>query len=175
MTLPDNYNPAYSTLKSTERTLSKDKQWSDTYQQQMEDMVERNVARKLTREDINNWKGPVFYISHLAVVNTKSHSTPVRIVFNYSQVFQGVSLNSYLAKGPDSYMNNLLGIVLRWREEQEAVVGDIKKMFNSVLLKPLEQHCHRFLWRDLDSTRDPDVYVIQRVNMGDKPAPAIST
>ena len=60
------------------------------------------------------------------------------------------------------------------REKQTAVIGDIKKMFNPVLLKPLEQHCHRFLWRDLDHTREPDVYVIQRVNMGDKPAPAIS-
>ena len=47
-------------------------------------------------------------------------------------------------------------------------------MFNSVLLKPLEQHCYRFLWRDLDHTREPDVYVTQRVNMGDKPDPAIS-
>ena len=39
-------------------------------------------------------------------------SSLVRIVFNSSQVFQGVSLNSYLTKGPDSYMNNLLEILL---------------------------------------------------------------
>lgn len=48
-------------------------------------------------------------------------------------------------------------------------------MFNSVHLKILEQHCHRFLWPDLQRYRPPDVYVIQRVNMGDTPAPAIST
>ena len=87
---------------------------------------------------------------------------------------KGLSLNACLAKGPDNYLNNLVCILLRWREERVALIGDIKKMFNSVHLKMLEQHCHRFLWRDLQ-LRPPDVYVIQRVNMGDTPAPAIST
>ena len=48
-------------------------------------------------------------------------------------------------------------------------------MFNSVYLKEVEKHCHRFLWRDLDVSRPPDVFVMERVNMGDTPAPAIST
>ena len=48
-------------------------------------------------------------------------------------------------------------------------------MCNSVYLKPLEQHCHRFLWRYLKTDHAPDVYVMTRVNMGDILAPAIST
>ena len=174
-TLPNNYSSALATIKSTERTLSKDERWAETYQKQMEDMVERGVARKLSQKELQEWSGPRFYISHLAVVNTRSHSTPVRVVFNSSQVCQGMSLNSCLAKGPDCYMNNLIGILLRWREEQVALVGDIRKMFHSIHLKPLEQHCHRFLWRDLETDQEPDVYVMTRVNMGDTPAPAIST
>jgi hypothetical protein len=86
-----------------------------------------------------------------------------------------MSLNAALAKGPDGYMNNLVGLLLRWREEAVAVVGDIRKMFHSVFLEELEQHCHRFLWRDLTLDKKPDVYVMLRVNMGDKPAPAICT
>ena len=57
-------------------------------------------------------------------------------------------------------MNNLIGILLRWREEQVALVGDIRKMFHSIYLKALEQHCHRFLWRDLETDQEPDVYVM---------------
>ncbi len=38
-----------------------------------------------------------------------------------------------------------------------------------------EQHCHRYLWRYLDSNREPDIYVMTRVNMGDRPAGCIST
>ena len=173
--LPDNYNAALATLEKTERTLLKDELWAKTYKQQMEDMVQREVARPLTAMELQEWNGPVFYISHLAVLNPKSNSTPVRIVFNSSQIHKGVSLNSCLAKGPDCYMNNLIGILLRWREEAVALVGDIRKMFNSVYLKELEKHCHRFLWRDLEVHRPPEVYIMERVNMGDTPAPAIST
>ena len=117
-------------------------------------MVERKVARKLTQQEILDWKGPSF-ISHLAVVNPKFSSTPVRIVLNSSQVYKGVSLNSFLPRGPDSYMNNLIGILLRWREEAVALVGDIRKMFNSVHLKEMDKHCHRFLWRNLEA----DIFV----------------
>ena len=107
------------------------------------------------------------FTSHLAVEQPKSLTTPVRIVFNSSQLFRGVSLNSFLTKGPDSFKNNLLGMLLRFREEQVVLIGDIRKMYNSVHLDILEQHTHRFLWRDLED-RPPDVWCITRVNMGDK-------
>ena len=174
-TLPDNYAVAWGTLRSTEQKLKRDVQWAATYKAQIQDMLDRKVARKLSKEEMRSWNGPKFYISHLAVVNSHSKSTPVRIVFNSSQVYKGISLNSCLAKGPDAYLNNLVGILLRWREEEIALVGDIRKMFNSIYLRPLEQHCHRFLWRELDQTKDPDVFVMERVNMGDTPAPAISS
>ena len=172
--LPDNYQAAVATLRNTERTLRKDESWVKIYSEQIDDMVSRRVARKLSKEEIDSWKGPVFYISHLAVQNPKSSSTPVRIVFNSSQLFKGVSLNSFLAKGPDSYLNDLLGVLLRWRESPQVLVGDIRKMYNSIFIEATEQHCHRFLWRKLED-REPDIYIIQRVNMGDRPAAAISS
>ena len=99
-------------------------------------MVECGVAWKLSPEELNNWTGPAFYISHLAVVNPR---------FDSSQTNEGVSLNSCLAKRPDSYMNNLVRILLHWQEERVAMIGDIRKMFNAVRLRALEQHCHLFL------------------------------
>ena len=173
--LPDNKRAAMATLKSTERSLAKDAAWATSYREQVQEMIERGAARRLSTQEIEDWHGPVYYICHLAVSNPKSNSTPVRIVFNSSQIYQGVSLNGCLAKGPDSYRNDILPILMRWREEPVAIVGDIKKMFHSVHLRPLEQHCHRFLWRDLDCRKDPEVYVMTRVNMGDRPAPAIAT
>ena len=47
-------------------------------------------------------------------------------------------------------------------------------MYNSIFIEATEQHCHRFLWRKLED-REPDIYIIQRVNMGDRPAAAISS
>ena len=45
----------------------------------------------------------------------------------------------------------------------------------SVYTKELDQHTHRFLWRNMDTTRQPDTYVIQRVSFGDKPSGGIAT
>ena len=48
-------------------------------------------------------------------------------------------------------------------------------MYHTVKTSELDQHTHRFLWRDMDSTREPDTYVIQRVSFGDKPSGTITT
>ena len=42
--LPENYNTALATLKRTERTLSRDKEWAQLYSEQMEDLLIREVA-----------------------------------------------------------------------------------------------------------------------------------
>ena len=171
--LPNNYAAAFATLKNTERRLKTEPEWAEKYSSQIMDMETRQVARKMTTEEMNNWDGPVFYLSHLAVEQPKSLTTPVRIVFNSSQLYRGVSLNSFLAKGPDSFKNNLLGMLIRFRENAVVLVGDIRKMYNSVFLDELEQHTHRFLWRDLEN-RPPDTWCITRLNMGDKPAGTIA-
>ena len=67
-------------------------------------------------------------------------------------------------------LNNLLGVLLRFREEPVAMIGDIAKMFHSIHIPVLDQMTHRFLWRDLDERREPDTYVMTAVNMGDRPS-----
>ena len=173
--LPDNLNATKASLLKLESTLKRNPEDAETYKKQMTDLIQRGAARKLTKEELDEWEGPVYHISHLAVKNPKSTSTPVRIVFNSSQLYKGMSLNNCLAKGPDSYYNSIVGLLLRWREDHVALVADIKKMYHSVILSEPDVHCHRFLWRDLDINKEPEIYAIQRVNMGDRPAAAIAT
>ena len=173
--LPESKNIVKSCLRRLEKKLQKNEKLAETYQEQIQDMISRGVARELSQQEIEEYKGPHYYISHLGVPNPKSKTTPFRIVFNSSQKIQGQSLNDSLFKGPDSYMNNQLGVLLRWRENLIAMVGDLKKMYNSVLLKEEEMHCHRFLWTNLNYSSEPKTYVITRVNMGDRPAGAIAT
>ena len=71
-------------------------------------MIDRGIARKLSEEEINSYSGPVHYIAHHAVVKPDSVTTPVRIVFDSSNSYEGHLLNSYWAKGPDAYMISLL-------------------------------------------------------------------
>nr|XP_054761363.1 uncharacterized protein LOC129267761 [Lytechinus pictus] len=76
-------------------------------------------------------------------------------------------------KGPD-LLNSLVGVLLRFRENEVALCGDISKMYHRVSIPEIDQHVHRFLWRDLDGNREPDVYMMKVVTFGDKPAPAIA-
>ena len=87
--LPNNYPAAYSTLCRTEKTLARDPAWMATYQLQIEDHIARGVARKLSPDELRQWDGPVFYLSHMAIEQPKSESTPVRLVFNSSQTYRG--------------------------------------------------------------------------------------
>ena len=171
--LPNNFTQALAVLRSTERVLSCDPTWKETYSAQIHEHEQRGVCRKLSPDEIDSWSGPVFYIAHMALEQPKSESTPVRVVFNASQCYKGVSLNSCLAKGPDRYNTSLLGMLIRWREFLICIIGDIRKMYNSVHLEPLEQHVHRFLWRDCED-RPPDTYVMTRVSLGDKPSGTIA-
>lgn len=172
--LPDNRRVALFMLYSTERRLGKNTQHATVYDNQVRDMVQRGVAHKLTKEELINYKGPIHYISHHEVLKPDSKSTPVRIVFNSSANYMGHILNEYWAKGPD-LLNSLLGILVRFRENEVAFIGDIKKMYHTIKTTVLNQHTHQFLWRDMVTDKAPDTYVIQRVSFQDKPSATIAT
>ena len=64
--------------------------------------------------------------------------------------------------------------MLRFRQGYTGIVADIKKMYNSVKIGKLEQHTHIFLWRDMNTSVNPDHYVLTTVTFGDKPGGAIA-
>ena len=143
------------------------------YAEQIDDMIERGVARKLTKEELDEYTGPVHYLSHHKVMKPESTSTPCWIVFNSSAKCNGHSVNDYWKKGPD-LINNLLGIMIRLREGQVAFAGDIRKMYHAIKMSLVDQHTHRFLWRN-EETDEPSTYVIMSLSFGDKPSGNIAT
>ncbi|XP_068750786.1 uncharacterized protein [Montipora capricornis] len=171
--LPDNKSQAIKKLEATERRLMKNPEHAQAYDKQMVEMNEMAFSRKLSKEEFEGYRGPVHYISHHEVLRPESKSTPVRIVFNSSAVFRGHRLNDYWMKGPD-LLNDLFGVVLRFRENEIAFIGDISKMYHRIRIPEADQHVHRFLWRNLQTDREPDVYVKTVLTFGDKPAPAMA-
>ena len=55
----------------------------------------------------------------------------------------GLSLNDHLEKGPN-YINSLPNVVSAWRRDEFTYAGDIRKMFNQVLVHPDDQVFDRF-------------------------------
>ena len=125
--LPNNYQSAFSRLKSMERRLlKKGGSYCEQYNDQIQDMLDRNVARRLTEMEIQEYDGAVHYIPHHEVLKMDSMSTPMRIVFNASASYMGHCLNEYWSKGPN-VLSDILSILLRFRQYKIALVADIKK------------------------------------------------
>ncbi|XP_028416265.1 uncharacterized protein LOC114540191 [Dendronephthya gigantea] len=171
--LRDNREHALKKLEATERRLKKNPVNAEKYNEQINEMTELNFARKLSKEEVKNHKGPVHYIAHREVLRPDKRSTPVRIVFNSSANYKGQCLNDFWMKGPD-LLNNLFGVVLRFRENEVAFCADISKMYHRILIPKEDQDVHRFLWRNLETEREPDIYVKKVLTFGDKPAPAMA-
>ena len=131
--LPDNKSQAMKRLESTERRLLNNPLQAAAYKDKMTEMEDMSFSRKLSEQEINDYKRPVHYISHHAVLRSESTSTPVRIVFNSSATYQGHKLNDYWQKGPD-LLNGLFGVILRFRENKVALTADISKMYHRVLI-----------------------------------------
>ena len=167
--LIDNYQYVFARLKSLEKQLSKHPERSKMYKEQIEDMINRNAARKLTKKEIAEYTGPVYYAPHHPIWNPNSKSTPCRPVMDSSANCGGIVLNDFWAKGPD-LINDLPGILMKFREGYIAITGDIRKMYHAIEISGVDMQTHRFLWRDMETNREPDVYAMTAVCFGDRPA-----
>ena len=66
--LPDNKAQAIKRLESTEHRLIKHPEQAEAYNQQMKEMTDKNFFRRLTDEELNDYKGPIHYIAHHGVL-----------------------------------------------------------------------------------------------------------
>ncbi|XP_068245411.1 uncharacterized protein [Palaemon carinicauda] len=168
--LQNNVSVALARQKGTAKRLMKlGSDYAQAYNDQILDITKRNVIRKLSDEEVKNYVGRVTYIQHHEMLKPGSVSTPLRIVFDSSAKYMGQSLNSFWAKGPN-ILNSMFGILLRFREKAIGIAGDINKMYNCIKLPELEQHVHRFFWRNLQSNRKPDHCVMTFMGFGDRPS-----
>ncbi|XP_064614544.1 uncharacterized protein LOC135478202 [Liolophura sinensis] len=170
--LPDNYPLAKKRLESLEKSLLKNPVKAKMYSDAISD-YEKNGWFCPVTEDESNIK-PVNYLPHHGVYRPDKASTPLGVVFDPASTYKETSLNSFLYKGP-CLIGNLLGVLLRFREDAVGFAGDISKMYLQVCLPEEETHLHRYLWRDLDIAREPTVYRLLRVTFGAKPSPDMAS
>ena len=165
--LPNNYTMAMRRLESVERRLQKDPNLAQGYGKAIGAYVEKGFARKLTdaerAESTEEWLLP-----HHPVLSP--HKPLPRVVFDSAAVHDGVCLNDCLEAGP-SLHNDLPGILMRFRERPVALAGDVSDMFCHVRLRPEDCKYHRYLWRDMETDRQPDVYEMNCLVFGDKSSP----
>ena len=162
--LTNNYQSSFKRLVSLERKLLKNKKTLSNFNVAFQDAVNRGLYRKITPHEAQ-YSGPIRY-TPIVLVCKSSTTTPLRICSDSSNAAGGLSLNDVLIKGPPA-INDLLGILLRFRVGKYAVVGDLAKFYNCVDSDPEDAHLRRILWRDMETDRQPDIYLTMKVNFGD--------
>ena len=97
------------------------------------------------------------------------------MVFDLSTEFEGVSLNKELLSGPDM-INSLLGVLIRFRTENTAVVRNIEQMFHSFHVNPCHRDFLRFLWFEDNIIGKAIIEYSMNVHLfRNGPSPAVAT
>lgn len=159
--LPDSYGMAFKRLQCLEKHKPQD---IDVINQTIQEYIRKGYASKLTEADIQTphsriWYLPIFTVSHA------KKPEKVRVVFDGAAKVNGVSLNSLLLKGPDQ-LSSLVDILRRFRQKKVGAVGDITEMFPQIKIRGEDIHAQRFLWRNGDTTKEPDQYVLEVMTFG---------
>ena len=88
----------------------------ETYNDVVQEYIDRGVFKKLSQEEMDDWEGPVNYVTHHGVDKPDSLTTALRVVCNSSlnNNGRGVSYNDLLPKGPNALVP-LLQALVTWR------------------------------------------------------------
>ena len=84
-----------------------------------------------------------WYIPHHGVYHPTKKK--IRVVFDCSAQVDGVSHNDVLLQVPD-LTSSLVGVLMRFRLETVAVMGDIEAMFYQVRVPESHKKYLRFFW-----------------------------
>ena len=95
-----------------------------------------------------------FYLPYFAVLRPDKPTSPVRIVMNGKAVFgpNKVSLNDCIARGP-KLLNDLVEVLMRFRQQPIGLSCDIKEMFLNVYMPPEDWDWHRFFYTRPDKQK----------------------
>lgn len=142
--LPENRALALGRLKSLVTRMKNNPELIQKYDGIITDQLDRGIIEKVGSESNSLIK---HYIPHHAVVNPTKATTKVRVVYDASARCkpENKSLNECLYRGP-ILLQNLTGILLRFRLNKIAVVADIEKAFLQIGLQDEAKDVTRFFW-----------------------------
>ena len=166
--LPDNFYASLVQFKSLEKRLEKDLNLKTQYASDIRSDGEKGYVVPVSPHDSKNRSDREWYVPQHPVLNPNKPGK-VRRVLNGASRFHGNSLNNSLLVGHD-LLQNLLFVLMRFREHKYAISADIEGMFMQVGLLESDQHSLRFLWRE-DPTSDVGVFQCTRHLFGAKDSP----
>ena len=100
-------------------------------------------AVKVPNKDLSRDDGKVWYLPHHGVYHPRKQK--IRVVFDCGASYKDTTLNDQLLQGPN-LTSTLLGVIIRFRHEEVAVMADMEVMFHQVKVPDEDSDLLRFLW-----------------------------
>lgn len=167
--LGDSYLRAESRFLALERKLGR---CTPSYKKLYLDfMREYSELGHMTK--IDTYPSPHYFLPHHGIFREQSTTTKLRVVFDASaKTTSGKSLNDIQFIGP-SLQNDIVSILLRFRQYSYIACADIEKMYRQILIKPDQQYLQLILWRE-NPLDELGVYRLNTVTYGTASAPFLS-
>ncbi|XP_040289970.1 uncharacterized protein LOC121002590 [Bufo bufo] len=168
--LPNNLHQAVKRFSSLKRTLSRKPEMERHFVDFIQNIFDRGHAEPAPplKEGEECWYLPSFGVYH------PRKPDQIRVVFDSSAQHEGFSLNDMLLTGPN-LNNNLIGVLIRFRQEPVAVMADIQQMFHCFIVKEDNRNYLRFLWhKDNDINKEVIDYRMRVHVFGNSPSPAVA-
>lgn len=141
--LANNEGMAMAQMRSQERRFERNPELRTQYIQGMKRYFDAGDV-----EELPPGEQGIYFLPHSAVIKLESTTTKVRIVFNGSaKTASGASLNDCLLIGPN-IIKDSLELLLRFRWNWTAIVGDISRMYPCVNLREEDRNYLCFKWRE---------------------------
>ena len=167
--LPNNYRSAVKQFLSLENRLAKNPELKASYSDTIKTDHDSGYIRILEPAELQNTRNDhQWYLPHHPVINPNKPGKFTRVC-NAASEFEGQSSNKSLFIGPN-LLQNLVGIIFRFREKPFGMSVDIEAMFLQVQVPPEDAKCIRFVWRE-NQSGEISTYEYTRHILGAKDSP----
>ncbi|XP_037813637.1 uncharacterized protein LOC119604840 [Lucilia sericata] len=167
--LPESYEVARHRLTCLQKKFKKDPQLQQTMQAEIDKLICKGYARKVSEEEMSSNAGRIWYLPIFVALNPNKPGK-VRLVWDAAAKSHNKSLNDFLICGPD-LLTSLFNILIEFRVGQIAICGDIAEMFHRINVKDEDMHAQRFLWFENGNIC---AYVMKALTFGISCAPCIA-
>lgn len=170
--LGDSYMMAKQRFLSLERRLGRDPRLKSLYVDFLNEYIELGHMSESTRRPLDSTCSN--YLPHHGVLKESRTTTKLRVVFDASaRTASGKSFNDIQMVGPPT-QDDLLSILLRFRQHKIVISADIEKMYRQTLVHDSHRPLQKILWR-AEPTHPLKEYTLNTVTYGTASAPFLAT
>nr|XP_012153233.1 PREDICTED: uncharacterized protein LOC105664226 [Megachile rotundata] len=167
--LGESKSRALKRFSSLQGRFKRDEEYGRAYRAVLQEYLDLG---HMSETQVHNEKDGMYYLPHHGVTKITSDTTKLRVVFDGSAATStGISLNDTLHVGP-KIQDDLLYILLRFRNHQYVLTGDIEKMYRQFLVRPEGRKYQQILWQTSDQT--PKTFQLNTVTFGLSAAPYLA-